>query len=88
MMKVKSNNNSATNIISAYIPTLKTKVKKPEATRAFYENLSSIIKTFKARGAVIIGGDFNLALKSQFNNYLKNLIGKYGKSYINIKGEK
>ena len=55
---------------------LEITVKKPETTRAFYENLSSVIKTFKARIAVIIGGDLNAKMKSEFNNYPKNIIGK------------
>ena len=46
MMKVKSNNNTLA--ISAYTPTLKTTVRKPETTRAFYEHLPSVIKTFEA----------------------------------------
>ena len=47
MIKVKSNYSTVTNIISAYAPTFETTVKKPETIRAFYKNLSSIIKTFK-----------------------------------------
>ena len=88
MMKVKSNNNTKTNILSAYGPILKTTVKKPEATRALFENLSSIIKTFKAREALIIGGGFNTKTKSKFNNYSNNIIAKYAKSDISINSEK
>ena len=46
-----------TNIISAYAPTLETTLKNPEITCHFYKKLSSIIKTFKTREAVVIGRD-------------------------------
>ena len=88
MMKIKSNSSTVTYTISAYTPTLETTVKKPETTRAFYENLSSLMKTFKVREAVIIGGDFNPKTKSKLNNYLTSISGKYAKSDININGEK
>ena len=80
MIKVKSNSSTVTNIISACVAILETTVRKPETTRAFYKNLSSIIKTFKAREDVIIGGDFNAKTKSKFKNYPNHIIGKYGKS--------
>ena len=77
MMKVKSNNNVITNIISAYAPTLETTLTNPETNRHFYKKLSSIIKTFKTRKAIIIGGDFPT-----------NIIGKYVKSEIYVDSEK
>ena len=80
--------NVITNIISAYAPTLETTLKNLETTRHFYEKLSSIIKTFKAREAVIIGGYFNAKTNSKFSNFPTNIIGKYAKSEINVKGEK
>ena len=80
MIKVKSNSSTVTNIMSACVATLETTVRKLETTRAFYKNLSSIIKTFKAREDVITGGDFNAKTKSKFKNYLNHIIGKYGKS--------
>ena len=88
MMKVKSNNNIITNIISAYAPTLESTLKNPETTHHFYENLSSIIKTFKTREAVIIGGEFNAKTNSKFNNFPTNIIGKYAKGEINVNDEK
>ena len=83
-MKVKSNSNVKTNIISAYVPTLETTLKNPETIHHFYEKLSTIIKTFKTREAVVIGGDFNAKTKLKFNNYPTNIIGKYVKSEIII----
>ena len=65
MMKVKWNNNVIINIINTYAPTLKTTLKNPETTHPFYEKLLSIIKTFKTREAVIIGGDFNAKMTLQ-----------------------
>ena len=88
IMKVKLNNNIITNIISGYAPTLETTLKNPETTRHFYEKLSSIIKTFKTREAVIIDGDFNAKTNSKFNNFPTNITGKYAKSEINLSGEK
>ena len=88
MMKVKPNNNVITNIISAYALTLETTLKTPEVKRHFYEKLSSIIKTFKTREAVIIGGDFNAKTNSKFSNFPSSIIGKYAKSEINVNGEK
>ena len=75
-MKVKSNNSTVTNIISEHAPTLDTTEKKHETSRGFNENLWSIIKTFKDREAVIIGGDFNAKTKSKFSSYPENIIGK------------
>ena len=77
MMKVKSSNNVITNIISAYAPTLEITLKNPETTHHFYEKLSSIIKTFKNREAVIIGGDFNAKTNSKYNNFPTKIISKY-----------
>ena len=88
MMKVKSNNKIITNIISAYAPTFETTLNNPETIHHFYEKLSSIIKTFKTREAVIIGGDFNAKTNSKFNNFPTSIIGKYAKSEINVNGEK
>ena len=88
MMKVKSNNNVITNIISAYAPTLETTLTNPETNRHFYEKLSSIIKTFKTRKAVIIGGDFNAKTNLKLNNFPINIIGKYAKSEIYVNSEK
>lgn len=68
-MKAKSNNSTVTNIISEYAPTLDTTEKKHETSRAFNENLWSIIKTFKDREAAIISGDFNAKAKSKFSSY-------------------
>ena len=88
MMKVKSNNNVITNIISAYAPTLENTLKNPETIRYFYRKLSSIIKTFKTREAVITGGDFNAKTNSKFNNFPIKIISKYAKSDTNVNGEK
>ena len=88
MIKVKSNNNIITDIIRAYPTTLETTLKNPETTRHFYEKLSSIIKTFKTREAVIIGGDFNAKTNSKFNNFPTNIISKYAKCEINANCEK
>ena len=43
---------------------------------------------FKTREAVIIGGDFNAKTKSKFNDFPTNIIDKYAKREINIRGEK
>ena len=85
MIKVKSNNSTVTNIISGYAPTFETTVKKPEAIRAFYKNLSSIFKTFKAWKGVIIGAAFNGKTKSKFSNYPKSIIGKDARNDISRK---
>ena len=83
MIKVKSNYSTVTNIISAYAPTFETTVKKPETIRAFYKNLSSIIKTFKDWKGVVIGGAFNGKTKSKFSNYPKSITGKDARNDIN-----
>ncbi|XP_066931881.1 uncharacterized protein [Clytia hemisphaerica] len=54
----------------------------------FYEKLSSVTKTFKAREALIIGGDFNAKTRAVPNTYPNEIVGKYAKSDININGEK
>ena len=72
MMKIKSSNSSVIYSIRAYTPTLETTVKKSETTRAFYEYLWSLMKAFKVREAVIIGGDFNAKTKSKFDKQLSH----------------
>ncbi|XP_066911977.1 uncharacterized protein [Clytia hemisphaerica] len=73
---------------NAYAPTLESTTKKPELTRNFYEKLSSVTKTFKAREALIIGGDFNAKTRAVPNTYPNEIVGKFAKSDININGEK
>ena len=48
--------------------------KKPELTRQFYEQLSTVITSFKpAREALIIGGDFNAKTRTKPNTYPQNI---------------
>ena len=50
----------------------------------FYKNLSSITKSSKPNKLQSLGGDFNAKSKSKFQNYPKNVNGKYKKSDIKI----
>ena len=84
---VKTKNKFKYHVISAYAPTLESTVKRPEDTKNFYDQLTSIVNKFNKRDAIIIGGDFNAKTKLPNHERCKqNAVGKYAKSHVNENG--
>ena len=87
---MKISNDQKLILLSAYAPTMEITKNNPEVTNQFYNQLSSTVKLFSKRDALIIGGDFNaktrLADSSVFKSYNQN-VGKYAKSTINENGQ-
>ena len=83
-MKIKLNQNRVANLISAYAPTLDS---PDEQKDEFYEDLSTLLCGIPTNQKIILLGDFNARVGTDYNTWRK-VIGKHGIGVANANGNR